>query len=118
MTDIQITNRYWDDEEEVLHPENFAVHPGLILKSSIIPAAGLTAMALADRLGVARPGFNNMLNGKRAITPALALKIQRAINYPASLLVTMQAAHDLAAATHSAEVMRDVESIEPLLQSV
>jgi antitoxin HigA-1 len=103
MADIRQQSDWWDDEDEVLG-DAFAVHPGLILKNHILPARRVTASALADAIGVARPGFTNMLNGKRAVTEALALKIERALGYPADLLIGLQTQHNLAMARANTDV--------------
>jgi addiction module HigA family antidote len=82
----------------------YSIHPGLILKAEILPDRNVTGSMLADAIGVARPGFTNMLNGKRAITSTLALKIEAATGYPASLLMRLQTAHDLAEARRETKV--------------
>ena len=93
------TNPYWDDHDELI--ESIAEHPGTVLKMYLserhIPAA-----KVADYLGVARPGFANMLNAKRAITAPLAIKIEDAIGYPSELLMALMANHELAVAKASA----------------
>jgi HTH-type transcriptional regulator/antitoxin HigA len=92
-------NPYWDEHDEII--QNIAEHPGAVLKMYLaerhIPAA-----KVADYLGVARPGFANMLNAKRAITAPLAIKIEDAIGYPSELLMTLMANHELAVAKASA----------------
>lgn len=103
MADVGTRNDWWDEEEEVLG-DAFAVHPGLILKNHILPARRVTATALADAIGVSRPGFSNMLNGKRSVTEALALKIEKALDYPAELLVALQTQHNLAVARRTTDV--------------
>lgn len=102
-------NQFWDDEDEVLSPEAFAVHPGLFLKRNVLSKHEITASALADHIGVARPGLNNMLNGKRALTADMALLIGAALNYPADLLVRMMANHELAEAREAKAAL--IESI-------
>jgi antitoxin HigA-1 len=110
--DYQTTSEFWDNEDEALNADAFAVHPGLILKNTILPALRISGAALADHLHVPRPGFNNMLNGKRALTSQLARKIELAINYPASILVRLQAEHELAEARRSVSA----ENIQPLVE--
>jgi antitoxin HigA-1 len=78
----------------------YPVHPGEILAEEVLPRYNLNVTEAAARLSVARPGFNNVLNGKRAVTPELALKVEHVFGYPARLLLAMQAAFDLAAAKH------------------
>lgn len=112
MADVARRSERWDEEEEVLG-DAFALHPGLILKNHILPARRITATALADALGVARPGFSNMLNGKRSVTAALALKIEKALHYPAELLIGLQTQHDLAVARQIMDVshVRELEHV-------
>lgn len=105
-------NLFWDDEDEILNPENFAVHPGPFLRTYVLKEHDISVSALADRLMVARPGLNNMLMGKRAMTPGLALKIERAIGYPAVVLCQMQTTYDLA--HDRVELEPDILRIEPL----
>lgn len=101
--ETQQHSEWWDDEDEVLG-DAFAVHPGRLLKNHILPARRVTASALADAIGVARPGLSNMLNGKRAVTEAVALKIEKAIDYPAELLIGLQTQHNLAVARETTDV--------------
>lgn len=90
-------NEFWEEEEAEV-ANGLSVHPGLVLKNNILPKRGLTAAALADVIGVARPGMNNMLNGKRELTPEMALKIGAALDYPADALLVMMANCGLARA--------------------
>lgn len=105
-------NPFWDDEDEILNPEAFAVHPGPFLRAHVLKEHDISVSALADRLMVARPGLSNMLMGKRAITPVLALKIERAIGYPAVVLCQMQTSYDLA--HDRVELEPEILLIEPL----
>lgn len=105
-------NPFWDDEDEILNPEAFAVHPGPFLRTYVLKEHNITVSALADRMMVARPGLNNMLMGKRSITPGLALKIERAIGYPAVVLCQMQTTYDLA--HDRIELEPEIARIEPL----
>jgi len=98
MASISNNEEFWDDEDEVLSDESFAIHPGLLLKNVILPHHGVRASTLAEKIGVARPGFNHILNGKRTLTSTMALKIEGEIGYPAKTLVVMMANHDLAMA--------------------
>ncbi len=106
-------SEYWDDEDEVLIPESFAVHPGPFFKRHVLTEKNITTAALADHLMVARPGLNNMLNGKRPVTTPLALKLERATGYPAAILCQMQATYDLA--HDRAELVEQILEIKPML---
>lgn len=91
----------------------YPVHPGEILAEDVLPRYRLNVTEAAARLGVARPGFSNVLNGKRAITPDLALKVERVFGYPAHLLLTMQGNHDLASARHDPVLAKKLASMTP-----
>jgi addiction module HigA family antidote len=103
MAEDQRRDDWWDDEDEVLG-DAFAVHPGLILKNHVLPARRVRTSELADAIGMARPGLSNMLNGRRALTEAVALKIEKAIDYPAELLIGLQMQHNLAVARETTDV--------------
>lgn len=90
----------------------FPVHPGELFAEEVLPRYKLNATQAAARLNVARPGFNNVLNGKRAVTPELALKIECVFGYPARLLLAMQAAFDLATAKHDKTLAAKLANME------
>lgn len=52
-------------------------HPGKILKEDIVPELGITATEAADQLMVSRVTFSRVLNGKAAISPSMALKLEQ-----------------------------------------
>ena len=94
----------------------YPVHPGEVLAAEVLPRFKLNATEAACKLSVARPGFNNVLNSKRSVTPELALKVERVFGYPARLLLAMQAAFDLAAATHDKALVDKLASMERMSQ--
>ncbi len=51
-------------------------HPGEILKIEVIEGRGLTIGKAAELLAITRPTLSNILNGKAAITPNIALRIE------------------------------------------
>ena len=52
-------------------------HPGLTLRDDVLPALGLTVTDAAEQLGVARPTLSRMLNGHAAISPEMALRLEK-----------------------------------------
>lgn len=70
------------------------VHPGTILLDEL-RARGLTANAFALRLRVPPQRIQEIVAGKRAITPETALRLGRALGTGARVWLAMQQAYDL-----------------------
>lgn len=51
-------------------------HPGLTLRDDVLPALGLQVTQAAEQLGVSRVAFSRVLNGRAAISPEMALRIE------------------------------------------
>jgi addiction module HigA family antidote len=52
-------------------------HPGETLKEDILPALNLTITEAAKQLGVTRATLSRVLNKRAAISPEMALRIER-----------------------------------------
>ncbi len=74
-------------------------HPGETLREDVLPALGLSVTEVADQLGVARPSLSRVLNGHAAISPEMALRIEKWLGAEnggrADLWLAEQAAYDL-----------------------
>lgn len=70
------------------------VHPGAVLLEEL-RARGLTANAFALRLRVPPQRIQEIVAGKRAITPETALRLGRALGTGARVWLAMQQAYDL-----------------------
>jgi addiction module HigA family antidote len=70
------------------------VHPGAVLKEELA-ARGLSAAAFALLLRVPPQRIQEIVAGKRAITPETALRIGTALGTGARIWLAMQQAHDL-----------------------
>ena len=51
-------------------------HPGLTLRNDVLPALGLTVTEAAKQLDVSRAAFSRMVNGRAAISPDMALRLE------------------------------------------
>jgi len=51
-------------------------HPGLTLKDDVLPALGLSVTEAAQQLDVSRVALSRVLNGRAAISPEMALRIE------------------------------------------
>jgi addiction module HigA family antidote len=73
----------------------------------------LTQTELAERLGVSYPRVNELVHGKRAMTPDTALRLERLFGVEAQLWLNLQLRWDLYHATHS-PAARQIQQIKPL----
>jgi addiction module HigA family antidote len=76
-------------------------HPGEMLREDFLPDFGLTVAALADALGVSRQTFNELLRGRRALSPEMALRLAQLFGNSAEFWVNVQRAVDLWDASQS-----------------
>lgn len=67
-----------------------AVHPGMMIKPEI-EERGISQKAFAQMLGTQPSHLSELINGKRPVTPELAMKIEAAIGLPAKVLLAAQA---------------------------
>ena len=51
-------------------------HPGLTLRDDVLPALGLNVTDAAKQLDVSRVALSRVLNGRAAISPEMALRIE------------------------------------------
>ena len=51
-------------------------HPGLTLRDDVLPALKLSVTNAAEQLGVTRVALSRVLNGRAAISPAMALRLE------------------------------------------
>ena len=72
-------------------------HPGHFIRTEIIEELGLTVTKAAEILGVRRATLSDLLNGKSAISPEMAIRIEKAFGLNMDLLLRMQAWHDATA---------------------
>lgn len=79
-------------------PMHSPPHPGRLIKTSCLDALNLKVTGGAEALGVARPTLSNLLNGKAAISPEMAIRLEKAFGGTADSWVKLQAAYDLAVA--------------------
>ena len=52
-------------------------HPGAILKEDVLPSLGLSVTEAARQLGMSRVQFSLVINGKAALTPEMALRLEQ-----------------------------------------
>ena len=71
-------------------------HPGEILKELVITPLELTITDASEHLNVSRKTLSKVLNGRGAITPEMALRLELVFNKPsADHWLRLQNAYDL-----------------------
>lgn len=73
-----------------------APHPGRILKDDVLPETGLTIGEFAERLGVARAGLSELLNGRKPVTLEMAIRLGQALGTGTRFWLALQMQYDLA----------------------
>ena len=73
-------------------------HPGELLRDDVINELGLSVTETAQRLGMSRVALSRVLNGRAAISPDLALRLEMAGVSTARAWLAMQVNYDLAQA--------------------
>lgn len=73
------------------------IHPGALAKANL-DELRLSVAAAAKTMKVTRQQLYNVMQGKSAVTPAMALRFEQAFGGTADLWLRMQVAYDLAQA--------------------
>jgi addiction module HigA family antidote len=71
-------------------------HPGSVVLSECIEPLGLTITRAAKALGVTRTRLSELVNGKRGISPDMAIRLSQVFGGSAESWITQQAQYDLA----------------------
>lgn len=87
-------------------------HPGEMLREDFMPDYGLTVAGLAEAVGVTRQSINELLRGRRGLTPEMALRLGRLFGNTPEFWLNAQRAVDLWDAEQA--IRDEVERIEPL----
>lgn len=88
-------------------------HPGEMLKLEFLQPLKLTQRELATRLGVSYPRINELIHGRRGITPDTALRLERLFGGEAQFWLNLQLAWDLYQARRSPKA-RAIGRIKPI----
>jgi addiction module HigA family antidote len=83
-----------------------------MLREDFLPDYGLTVSGLADALGVSRQTVNELLQGRRAVSPGMALRLSRLFRNSPEFWLNAQRAVDLWDAARA--IKTQVERIKPL----
>ena len=87
----------------VRRPENCAVcpsHPGAVLKGLYLDELHVTIGDFSKILGVSRKALSMIINGRKSVTPEMALRLAKALNTDPRLWINLQNNYDLWQAKH------------------
>ncbi len=87
-------------------------HPGEMLETDFMADFELSVTALADAVGVSRQSINELLRGRRAVTPEMALRLGRLFGNSPEFWLNAQRAVDLWDATQA--IRGEIARIKPL----
>ena len=73
-------------------------HPGQFIRMEIIEPLSLTVAEAAKALDVTRPALSALLNQRSSLSPAMALRIEKAFGVKMDTLLRMQTAYEIAEA--------------------
>ena len=88
-------------------------HPGEMLLEEFLKPMGITQTELAERIGVSYVRVNELVHGKRRLTPDTALRLSRFFGNSVEFWLNGQLECDMWEALHS-PAMAEIEKIEPL----
>ncbi|MBF0363843.1 MAG: HigA family addiction module antidote protein [Oligoflexia bacterium] len=74
------------------------LHPGIVLKEIYMSEMGLNQTQLASMCACSPRKINEIINGKRGISPEFAITLESVLSTSADMWVRMQAEYDLAQA--------------------
>ena len=95
-------------------PNNrIATHPGVILQKDFLEPLGLTQRALAAHIGVPVQRINEIVRGKRGISPETAWLLSQALGTTPEFWLNLQANHDLSS-TWTASCFRSARTGRPM----
>lgn len=91
--------------------DRIPTHPGEMLLEELLIPMKLTQRELADALNVPYQRVNELVNGRRGITPSTALRLAKYFDLSPSFWLNLQLRWDLAHAMRS-EIRGELAAIE------
>ena len=89
-------------------------HPGEMLLEEFVKPLGVTQVELAKRLDVSYPRLNEIIKGRRSVTPDTALRLSQVLGMSADFWLGLQHDWDLWHAMNSPEA-KAISRLKPLM---
>ena len=92
-------------------------HPGEILLKEFLKPSGYAQMELAKKIGISYSRVNELIHGKRGVTPYTALRLERLFEMEAQFWLNLQLAWDLYRAIHfpAAKEIRKIKRVQLMI---
>lgn len=84
-------------------------HPGVFIREEVLEELGLSVTRAAEILGVRRATLSDLVNGQAALSPEMALRVEKAFGVSLETLLRMQAWYD----TCRMRALADTIDVEP-----
>ena len=81
----------------------FPSHPGAFIRDEIFGPNELSVTSASKALGVTRPALSALINERAALSPEMALRIEKAFGLSMETMLSMQLAFDIAKARRLAK---------------
>jgi antitoxin HigA-1 len=76
------------------NPKRCPTHPGELLREEVIPATGKSKSEIARLLGISRQHLYDILDEKKPVSPAVAVRLGKLFGDGAAVWIRMQGAYD------------------------
>lgn len=88
------------------NPHRRPTHPGELLREIVIPATGKTKTEIAASLGISRQHLYDILEEKKPVSAAVAVRLGKLFGDGAGVWANMQMAYDVWNAEQTVDVSR------------
>lgn len=93
------------------NPKDTIIHPGMLLRDELI-AKRIKQIDFAATIGMPSPVLNDILNGKRSVTPDIAVLLEAALGIDASTWLRLQAEKDIEISRSKETLIQKQKDIE------
>jgi addiction module HigA family antidote len=76
------------------NPDRCPTHPGELLREVVVPATGKTKTEIAALLGISRQHLHDILEERKPVSPAVAVRFGKLFGDGAGVWSRMQCAYD------------------------
>ncbi|MDP3897505.1 MAG: HigA family addiction module antitoxin [Mesorhizobium sp.] len=82
------------DYPAVANPDRCPTHPGELLREDVLPATGKSKTEIAALLGISRQHLHDILQERKPVSPATAVRLAKLFGTSPDSWVGMQSAFD------------------------